>query len=510
MPLLKDKQIGILSLVDSQRLEVFRSLDQENRGLRGQYPTPSPVASKMARMFEECPDVITLLDPGAGIGSLTAAFVQEILSQNSRPSRIVAYAYEVEPKLLCQLRLNMSLCESVCADSGIMFIGHVVADDFIKAAREMLLGGLFSKKPPFNRAILNPPYYKINSNSSARQLLREVGIETSNIYAAFTALVIQLLEPNGEMVSITPRSFCNGPYFKPFRDILLSHMDIKRIHLFESRKKSFKDDEVLQETVILYAQKSLTKSGSVIITKSESGDDLNTEERIAKLDEVVIPNDTNKVIHLVTSTENVSIAQLVRKLPCTLCDIGISVSTGRVVDFRFTNYLTTSKNANAIPLIYPTNFQNGKVKWPIHAFPKGSLGILSCPETLSALVPNESYVLVKRFSSKEERRRIVACVFNPKGFKHAFIGFENHLNYYHSHGRGLPPALARGLATYLNASFVDSYFRQFSGHTQVNATDLKAMRYPTKNQLLEMGRVIKTHMPNQSRIDEVVSSVLNH
>jgi adenine-specific DNA-methyltransferase len=47
--------------------------------------------------------------------------------------------------------------------------------------------------------------------------------------------------------------------------------------------------------------------------------------------------------------------------------------------------------------------------------------------------------------------------------------------------------LAYGLAAYLNSSFVDKNFRSFNGHTQVNATDLKQMRYPSKSVLESLG-----------------------
>jgi len=35
---------------------------------------------------------------------------------------------------------------------------------------------------------------------------------------------------------------------------------------------------------------------------------------------------------------------------------------------------------------------------------------------------------------------------------------------------------------------VDDYFRRFSGHTQVNATDLRLLRYPGRRDLEELGR----------------------
>jgi adenine-specific DNA-methyltransferase len=106
------------------------------------------------------------------------------------------------------------------------------------------------------------------------------------------------------------------------------------------------------------------------------------------------------------------------------------------------------------------------------------------------LLPSGNYVLVKRFSAKEERRRVVAAVIDQKQIPAPWVGFENHLNVYHRGNAGLPMELAKGLALFLNSTLVDSYFRQFNGHTQVNATDLRMLQYPNQ----EMLRALGAHM----------------
>src|SRR5205085_6772368 len=121
---------------------------------------------------------------------------------------------------------------------------------------------------PFNAAILNPPYRKINSDSHTRRLLREAGIETSNLYTGFLALAAKLLCEGGEMAAICPRSFCNGPYFKPFREQFLDAMSLRQLHVFESRSAAFQHDDVLQENIIVHAAKSPDKPTSVIISAS--------------------------------------------------------------------------------------------------------------------------------------------------------------------------------------------------------------------------------------------------
>ena len=142
------------------------------------------------------------------------------------------------------------------------------------------------------------------------------------------------------------------------------------------------------------------------------------------------------------------------------------------------------------------------------AFAAGYLPGLVIPLVYRNYVPNANYVLVKRFSAKEERRRVVASVYDASEFDTATVGFENHLNYFHLNGTGLPVDLARGLALFLNSTAVDQYFRQFSGHTQVNATDLRNLYFPTVQQLVEAGRHFGEALPTQERIDEVVEALL--
>src|SRR5690606_38687929 len=95
----------------------------------------------------------------------------------------------------------------------------------------------------------------------------------------------------------------------------------------------------------------------------------------------------------------------------------------------------------------------------------------------------------KRFSSKEEKKRIVASVYDSS-LPGEYIAFENHLNVFHKNKSGLGRDLAYGLASYLNSSLVDRYFRLFNGHTQVNSTDLRSFKYPSVKILEAIGKQI--------------------
>ena len=126
---------------------------------------------------------------------------------------------------------------------------------------------------------------------------------------------------------------------------------------------------------------------------------------------------------------------------------------------------------------------------------------MSSSETSDLLLEAGFYVLTKRFSSKEQLRRVMAAIYDPERIDARLVGFENHLNYFHKQGGGLSADLAKGLAVYLNSTIVDQYFRVFSGHTQVNSTDLRKMPYPTHEQLVRLGAHVNERMPDQETVD---------
>ncbi|MEH2349075.1 MAG: BsuBI/PstI family type II restriction endonuclease [Nostoc sp.] len=499
----------LLAEVDLHRAVASLKLRQDKKASMGQFLTPASVAQLMAGMFNRLDLAeISLLDPGAGIGSLLAAFVAKVCQHRQHTSSLRVVAYEIDPFLIGYLHQTLELCKKECQGVDISFNYEIRETDFIEDAVRLLQIGLLNSvnATEFTHAILNPPYLKINANSKVRELLRSIGLETSNLYTGFMAATAQLLKPNGDFVAITPRSFCNGPYFRDFRKMFLEMMALQQIHLFESRQEAFSDDDILQETIIIQATKQRQKSSNVIInTSSGANDDLIMSHSVPYT-ALIKPDDLEQFIHIIPDNISQQIVQRMELFSCTLKDLGLTVSTGRVVDFRAKEYLRTNLENNTVPLIYPVNLANGYVEHP--KITKKTQAIVHIEETANLLIPNEHYVLCKRFSSKEEKRRIVAVVYDANQFNYAYVGFENHLNYFHKDRRGLSLTLARGLAVYLNSTLVDAFFRLFNGHTQVNATDLRKLKYPNLEQLFSLGTAIKERFPSLQEIDELIENQL--
>lgn len=435
----------------------------------------------MAGLFPDGKGRCRLLDAGAGIGSLSAAFLERWRAGGLHCHEVEVDAFEVDHALAAHLAQTLQRY-----DQRGDFAFHIYAEDFIHAAVASLAGNLFSRRlASYTHAILNPPYKKIGSDSAHRLALRRVGIETVNLYSAFVALAVALLAPGGQLVAIIPRSFCNGPYYRPFREFILKRAAIRHIHLFGSRNQAFKDDNVLQENVIIRLERDGAPGPVTVSTSTDDTfHDLASYEH--PCERIVFPDDPARFIHVPVSPGK-SALELSPAIRHQLADLGLTVSTGPVVDFRLRPHLRDLPGPGTAPLLYPAHFAGHGLTWPIPGLKKPN-AIERNADTEKWLYPNGFYCVVRRFSSKEEKRRIVASVVDPAAFGDApVLGFENHLNLFHENRRGLPQALAHGLAVFMNTTAVDENFRRFNGHTQVNATDLKRMKYPSRDALIALG-----------------------
>ncbi|MFH0907856.1 MAG: N-6 DNA methylase [bacterium] len=498
----------LLSIPDTLRARFFASANPRQQKELGQFLTPPHVAELMATMFHLHSQRIRLLDAGAGMGILSAAFVRQQLLRKTPPRVIEITAYELDKALIRGIEETYEACRAACEKRGIAFSASIRNADFIAEGAEMLRNDFFSRTPQtFDAAIVNPPYGKLSTASAGYRLLQAVNAETTNLYTAFLNLIISLLRPHGELVAITPRSFCNGPYFKPFRRRLLTEMSFRRLHVFESRTAAFKHDNVLQENIILHAVKDAHQPRSIQVSQSGGGEGDSVFTRAFAATEIVSPRDPEAFIHIATSAQHIAARVQVAQLGASLSALGLTVSTGRVVDFRAREHIRQQPESGTSPLIYPCHFDGRFVAWPKEPSRKPN-AILDSDQTASLLVPAGVYVLTKRFTSKEERRRVVACIYDPSRVKAQHVGFENHLNYIHTNGKGLDMALAKGLWAYLNSSALDLYFRQFNGHTQVNATDLRNVRFPMVGQLRKMGSRVGEDTIEQHDIDQIVTEEL--
>jgi len=493
-----------------------KTYNSKIRKLKGQFFTPKQVSSFMANLFNIQNDVIRLLDPGAGIGILSAAFCEQLFNVK-KPIGLTIDAYENDPKLLPLLKKVLELCKIELESIGHNVEYNIYKQDFIlhneKYLRKSDLFWINNNCILYDFVISNPPYYKLNKDSPQSIVMMELVSGQPNIYALFMALSAKMVKPDGQMIFITPRSFCSGLYYKRFIEWFLSNVQITNIHIFKSRREVFDYDKILQENIIIKSKKvkKLNKLKRVTISTSENKNFTKIKKIKVRYSDIVSMKNGKVYIRIPTSSLDVDILKIVDKWKYTLKDLEMEISTGPVVPFRAEQYLLPKilKISKSVPLLWMHNMKDMKVVWPLKKNKK-ACAIQECDDTTSLLLLVKDYVLVKRFSSKEQKRRLYAAVLLESEFRYRTVGIENHVNYIHRPRGELSINEAFGIAALLNTSFIDNYFRSLNGNTQVNATDIRVMPFPTIKELEKVGKKIyeSQHFKNGSELDEIVGNAL--
>jgi adenine-specific DNA-methyltransferase len=310
------------------------------------------------------------------------------------------------------------------------------------------------------------------------------------MYAFFLAAGAEMLRPDGRLVAITPRSFCNGLYFREFRRWFSERVSLDHLHLFESRTDTFRD--VLQESIVSLWHRLGVPAKTVTISTSYGRDLFGSNRERTLPSETVIDNTAGDfVIRIPGSHEDSAVVALVESWPQRFAGLGLRISTGPVVTFRAREFLLPDANGPDIaPLLSVFNVKPFDTLWPV-AHKKHPAAFKVCPESQKLLLPSRNYVLLRRFSAKEERRRLTASCFVGSENKRPFVALENHLNYVYHARRELTIDEIYGLAALFNSALLDTYFRTISGNTQVNATEIRTMPMPDPGTISRIGRAVR-------------------
>ena len=466
-----------MTLLDNaamRRIQTIETTTDEQRSALAQHLTPKETAQLAASMFSSSSKPLSCLDLGAGTGMLSIALAERYESK-------IAHIECVEMD-----ELLASICDEELKDyPHRMIVGDALVD---------------TPKAEYDRVILNPPYKKMASDDYRQALLP---VHSANLYSAFLAIAISRLSENGECVAIIPRSWMNGDYFTLFRKWVLSQCSLDALHVYDSRTEVFKDTKVLQETMLVRFSKK--PQVPVIEVGLSDGKSSQISKSVFAADELITGSDS--IIRIAPAKDVFS---------KTVLSNGFCPSTGKVVDFRSRERIYSTKEeavedsanpGDVYRLVYVGNLRAGSLEHPAN-IGKGQWYRADDKSSRQQLTQPGAYVVVKRFSSKEEARRVVAY---PVELTEA-VAFENHSNFIHAGTpRNVIPlpsfGLACGLALWLNSTYIDEWFRDVSGSTQVNARDIKAMPCPPITQLTALGNEWVPNM-EQQRIDEMVGRLL--
>jgi adenine-specific DNA-methyltransferase len=468
------------------------------------------VADFMAAMPQNCGASLRILDPAAGAGILLCAVVERLAQLETPPRRIELVAYELDPDFAEPLEAVLDYLRAWAAQFQVVVEITIHRKDFILAEANALAGGNGNR---FDIVMANPPYFKIAKEDPRAIAARSVVHGQPNIYGLFMAVGAALLRQGGELVFITPRSFASGPYFRRFRERFFDMVRPYRAHVFASRRMAFSRDDILQESVILHATKDNGWStredfGSRVLVSSSHGTAnlMRSRKRPVSLSEILSVTDKDRVLRLPTSDEDDELLRLVDDWSGSLHAYQLEISTGPVVPFRATKWLAERKNGVTMPLLWMHHVKPMEIAWPNGSHKPQY--ILGKPDARSLLLPNQNYVLLRRFSAKEEKRRLTAAPLLARTLEFPLVGLENHLNYIYRPGGNLSEDEAWGLAAIFNSSLLDNYFRCSNGNTQVSATELRSLPLPPFEDVVALGKAMRTARHPTMMIDELMESMM--
>lgn len=495
--------MSMLDVAIKATTEYIDHMPKSQRKKYGQFFTSKETARFMAGLFEipnQC-QKLSILDPGAGSGILSIALLERLQEVPSiRELQLVCY--ENDPNVVDLLRTNL---EMVCSQSDKKISYKILFDNYIlsQATDYNFMLGANLEPEKFDFVIGNPPYMKVAKDAPEALAMPDVCYGAPNLYFLFASMSLFNLKENGELVYIIPRSWTSGAYFKRFRQKFLSEGILEHIHLFVSRDKVFEKESVLQETIIIKVKKTRSKPKTVTITTTQSNSDF-SERTIFQAPYATVINGPDCYVYLVTNSTEVNTLNILNKWKNTLPSIGLKMKTGLTVDFRNKEALRDEAEKQAVPLFYSQHIQNGKV-----VFPVGKEHEYLVTEQRGLLQPNKNYLFIKRFTAKEEHRRLQCGVYLAKKYpEYSKISTQNKINFIDGI-RDLSECVVYGLYVLFNSTLYDCYYRILNGSTQVNSTEVNSMPVPSMDVIEAMGKeLIAAHDMSESVCDRILKGYI--
>ncbi|MFZ6023533.1 MAG: Eco57I restriction-modification methylase domain-containing protein [Bacteroidota bacterium] len=473
-----------------------KSVTTQHKKDNGQFFTPTEIAHFMASLVRQTQDKLKILDPGCGTAILSSSLIEKLVKRNDSLKEIELVVYETDKDILPYTQATLDYLSKWLKKNKIKFKATLDTNDFVLENKECFeqSATLFfkPKNAIYDIVIANPPYFKIPKEDKRATVAKSIVWGQPNIYSIFMMVAAKLLKNNGELIFITPRSFASGNYFRAFREAIFKEIETEQIHLFGSRTDTFDRDDVLQETLILKGikQKLNGHLPTIVVTHSNGVRDIeNYTEKIYKTSELIDFNSKEKIIHLPTNETDDKVIKLFKSWTGSLKHYDIQISTGPVVSFRATQYLYEQyENGKVflVPLYQLINTAKMRFEWPVSKKNKPQY-IQLCEETKSLLLPNKNYIFLRRFSTKDDKSRLVATPYFVDITQAEFIGVENHLNYIYRPKGHLDRNEILGLSALLNSNLFDTYFRTFNGNINVSATELREMPLPPLNEIKKIG-----------------------
>jgi hypothetical protein len=186
--------------------------DRQSRKSSGQFFTPDDVARFLAERAAAFP-AGTWIDPCCGVGNLS----YWLAAAQPEPASFVAERLVLVDRDPLALRIARAL---LATEFELDAAGYAAL-----CARSRVADALTDDLPPFDYALLNPPYVVVPRDE------RFESAEARDLYAYFLE---RMLDLGRGVVAISPQSFTSGRKFAPFRRMLVRRLAAMDVYCFDN------------------------------------------------------------------------------------------------------------------------------------------------------------------------------------------------------------------------------------------------------------------------------------
>ena len=436
----------------------------------GRFFTKRGAAAQLARSFcfEERKNELTVLDPGAGTGILSAALLEAICRGRAALSvRLVCY--ENDSSYLPMLKNNLErLRRRARREWGVKVTYEVREENFLLHSGD---------GERFDCIVMNPPRGLVAKDSpealSAKDLITTPTVDLAYLFVAAAALC---LADDGQLSMLLPTAFASSVSLSRLRASLFAETRVTSIHLFANEKG-------VKKSFLLSVKRTEEPGEAITVTTSADEDSDAAPTALPPLRyDFLVRADASLL--LLSDAGDLRVLEAIGRFPCRFSSFGLKMKTGLTLPSRYPELLRDAPGRGVVPLIHPRSLEDGRVIFPV---PKME-GQYLAPSIPSLIQPNRNMILVKRFPAKSDKRRLVCAPYmasQAPGYR--YVSTHNKLNYIDTSGEEMDASFLVGLYAVLSTTLYDRYVRLISRSGQINATEFSELPLPDAANLRAIG-----------------------
>ena len=468
----------MLNMAVRNTKKLVRERVKEENVRIGRFFTKKGTAALMAAMARPASkETVTVLDPGAGTGILSAALLER-LCLGGGVKTVFLTCYENDEMMLPMLENNLTRLRRRCRhDYGVILKFTVLRENFVTAVAAAEAPALY------DYVIMNPTDELYPKDSAEVSAVGALAAGATDLAFLFTAMAARSIADGGEMVALLPTAFATGVYLERIRLDLLSRARLTRFHLFAIKsKRDGAPDGIRPHMVLRFERTPMPENATVSISSSYSEGDGGDIVSLPPFPYDRIVNEKNGTLLLVKSEEEAAVLAQVEGFPETFTSLGLKMRTGLTLESRYPDAIRDAAVDGAIPLIHPKSIDTGFVHLPTEKY--------IIPVIPSLAQKNKNMLFIKRVPAKSEKRHLLCGVYLAAQLPRCpMISTHNKLNYVDfTDGREMDAAFLYGLYGVLSSDLYEKYCLILSKSPQINATEYANLPLPDAKTLREIGQ----------------------